>query len=135
MRLIYFFPGETEWTISGQCTGKSDIPLTKNGILQVKGTGDVLVGPGKLIDPTKFAHVFVSPRSRAQDTLQLLLGDSQMQRLKGENKVTTTEDIAEWDYGIYDGVHPNDIRARRIAKGLDKDRLWDIWIDGCEGGE
>ncbi|MDI1492485.1 MAG: hypothetical protein OHK93_003699 [Ramalina farinacea] len=126
--------GETEWTINGLCTGKSEIPLTANGRRQVQGTQDVLVGAGKLMDPAKFAHIFVSPRQRAQSTLDLLIG-SEKERLQQADKITTTEDIAEWDYGNYEGLHPNDIRAYRKEKGLDKDKSWDIWVDGCEGGE
>lgn len=65
----------------------------------------------------------------------MLLGDEQKNSLVKDRKVTTTEDIAEWDYGHYEGLIPKDIRARRKEKGLDKDRSWDIWRDGCEGGE
>ena len=126
--------GETEWTINGRCTGKSEIPLTENGKKQVQGTRDVLVGAGKMMDPAKFAHIFVSPRQRAQSTLDLLLGPEK-ERLQKAGKISVTEDIAEWDYGDYEGVHPNGIRAQRKEKGLDKDKPWDIWVDGCEGGE
>ena len=127
--------GETEWTINGRYTGNSDIPLTSNGIRQVQDTGEVLVGSGKVIDPSRFAHVFVSPRQRAQKTLDLLLGDAQKDALGKEGKVTITEDIAEWDYGDYEGLLTKEIRARRKEKGLDKEKAWDIWVDGCEGGE
>lgn len=93
--------GETEWTISGQCTGNADIPLTANGVKQSKGTGEKLVGPGKLIDPAKLAHVFCSPRQRAVVTLDLLLGEEVQEKLKAENKLSITQDITEWDYGSY----------------------------------
>lgn len=46
-----------------------------------------------------------------------------------------TEDIAEWDYGDYEGLVVREIRARRKEKGLDREREWNIWRDGCEGGE
>ena len=95
----------------------------------------MLVGSSKVIDPSRFAHVFVSPRQRAQKTLDLLLGDAQKGALEKEGKVTTTEDIAEWDYGDYEGLVTKEIRARRKEKGLDKEKAWDIWVDGCEGGE
>ena len=127
--------GETEWTINGRYTGKSELPLTPNGVRQVQETGEVLVGSGKLIDPSRFAHIFVSPRQRAQKTLDLLLGDGQKEALVREGKVTTTEDIAEWDYGDYEGLLTKEIRARRKEKALDKEKPWDIWVDGCEGGE
>ena len=50
-------------------------------------------------------------------------------------RVTYTEDIAEWDYGDYEGLKVGEIRDLRKARGLDRDRKWDIWRDGCEGGE
>lgn len=93
--------GETEWTITGQCTGNADIPLTENGVRQSKGTGEKLVGPGKLIDPSKLAHVFCSPRQRAVVTLGQLLGEDAQENLKAESKLTITDDITEWDYGCY----------------------------------
>ncbi|ESZ91086.1 hypothetical protein SBOR_8519 [Sclerotinia borealis F-4128] len=109
--------GETEWTINGRSTGKAEIPPTANGIAQVQGTGEVLVGAGKLIDPSKLTHVFTSPRKRAVDTLSMLLGPSHKERLEQEKKITTTEDIAEWDYGNYEGLKPNEIRDSRAEKG------------------
>ncbi|KAL8687742.1 MAG: hypothetical protein Q9218_006174 [Villophora microphyllina] len=127
--------GETEWTINGRCTGKSEIPLTPNGIKQVQRTRDILVGTGKLIDPARFCHVFSSPRQRAQQTLDMLLGEAQREALVKDGKLTVTEDIGEWDYGDYEGVVPKEIRSRRKERGLDTERAWDIWVDGCEGGE
>ena len=127
--------GETEWTINGRCTGKSEIPLTPNGIKQVQGTRDVLVGSGKLVNPSRFSHVFVSPRRRAVSTLDMLLGDSLKGQLEEEDKLTITEEIAEWDYGDYEGLVPKAIRERRRERGLDGEKPWDIWVDGCEGGE
>lgn len=124
--------GETEWTISGQCTGNADIPLTENGVEQSKSTGDMLVGPGKLIDPSKLAHVFCSPRRRAVVTLDLLLGGDAKEKLRAENKLSLTEDIAEWDYGNYEGKTPSEIKAQRDERGLPG---WNIWVEGCEGGE
>ena len=125
-------PGETEWTINGRCTGNAEIPLTANGIAQVRGTGEALVGPGKLIDPSKLAHVFTSPRQRAIVTLDMLLGSTQKKRLEEEGKISVTEDITEWDYGTYEGLTPKEIKESRASRGLQK---WDIWTEGCEGGE
>jgi len=48
-------------------------------------------------------------------------------------KVEVTEDVREWDYGDYEGLTSAVIRQRRKEKGLNED--WDIWKDGCEGGE
>jgi probable phosphoglycerate mutase len=124
--------GETEWTISGQCTGNAEIPLTENGKKQSQGTGKMLVGPGKLIDPAKLAHVFCSPRNRAVTTLDLLLGEETKSRLEGEKKLTITDDITEWDYGKYEGLTPAQIKDRRKEQGKGK---WNIWVEGCEEGE
>ncbi|KAI1335566.1 putative phosphoglycerate mutase [Xylariaceae sp. FL0016] len=135
-RVFFARHGETEWTISGQCTGSAEIPLTENGIQQVQGTGKMLVGPGKLIDPAKFAHVFCSPRKRALQTLDMLLGgdgtSDTKDRLEREGKITLTEDITEWDYGAYEGLRPSEINEKRAGQGLGK---WNIWAEGCEGGE
>ncbi|KAB5581018.1 phosphoglycerate mutase [Coniochaeta sp. 2T2.1] len=124
--------GETEWTISGQCTGNAEIPLTENGKEQVQGTGKMLVGAGKLIDPSKLAHVFCSPRVRAVTTLDLLLGREAQKHLDADGKLTFTDDITEWDYGRYEGITPAQINERRKEEGLGK---WNIWVEGCPGGE
>ncbi|KAH9822930.1 phosphoglycerate mutase [Teratosphaeria destructans] len=124
--------GETEWTINGRYTGRTELDLTSNGKVQVLGTGNLLVGPGRLIDPERLARIFVSPRKRACTTFQLLLGSSLS---LDDPKVSVTEEIAEWDYGDYEGLLTSEIRIKRAAKGLDHDSPWDIWRDGCEGGE
>ncbi|KXJ97244.1 phosphoglycerate mutase [Microdochium bolleyi] len=119
--------GETEWTISGQCTGNADIPLTTRGEAQVQATARLLVGERKLIDPTRLARVFCSPRQRAVRTLDLLT-----EQAVAADKITVTEDIREWDYGAYEGLRPGEIAERRRAEGKAK---WDIWVEGCDGGE
>lgn len=95
-------------------------------------TAATLVGAGKLLDPCRLAHVFVSPRARAVKTFKLLLPPSS-DVVAGQ--VTYTEDIAEWDYGNYEGLKTQEIRLLRKERGLDLKREWDIWLDGCEGGE
>ena len=95
----------------------------------------MLIGPGKLIDPAKLAHVFVSPRKCAQTTFDLLFDGVGKDALVNSNKVTLTEELAEWDYGKYEGLVTKEIRARRQEQGLDKETPWDIWRDGCEDGE
>ncbi|KAI5928117.1 phosphoglycerate mutase [Camillea tinctor] len=130
--------GETEWTKNGRFTGKTDLSLTANGATQVAGTAAQLVGPGRLIDPVRLARVIVSPRHRARQTFQLLFGEENANNhghAVDEAKVTFTESIAEWDYGDYEGLVVSEIRACRKEKGLDGERAWDIWRDGCEGGE
>ena len=127
--------GETEWTKNGRYTGITELELTENGVQQVLGSGKIIVGPGKLIDPAKLAHVFISPRKRAQTTFGLLFKGVGMETLQKENKVSTTEELAEWDYGKYEGLLTEEIRARRREQGLNTDKPWDIWRDGCEDGE
>jgi broad specificity phosphatase PhoE len=89
-------------------------------------------GEGRLIDPNKLAHVFVSPRKRAGRTWEIFVEEG---GLSHGVKVERTEDIREWDYGDYEGKLIKEIRALRKERGLDKETEWDIWRDGCEGGE
>jgi len=95
----------------------------------------LVFGPGRLVDPANLAHVFVSPRQRAQQTWRIFADTN----LSGDSApripVSTTEDLAEWDYGLYDGKLTHEIRALRKEHGLDHERAWDIWRDGCEEGE
>lgn len=102
---------------------------------QVLGTGKILVGPGKLIDPARLAHVFISPRVRARKTFDLLFDGVGKKELVEHDKVSITESLAEWDYGKYEGLLTKEIRARRKSQGLDQEQPWDIWRDGCEDGE
>lgn len=124
--------GETEWVKSGRFTGTTDVELTRAGAAQVSLAAAKLVGAGKLLDPLRLTHVFVSPRVRAVRTFELLLPPS-----SGvvEGKVIYTEDIAEWNYGDYEGLKDQEIRLLRKKKGLDLESKWDIWSDECEGGE
>ena len=124
--------GETEWAKSGRFTGITNIELTQAGAAQVSSAAATLVGAGKLLDPCRLVHVFVSPRERAKQTFELLLAPSS-DVVPGS--VTYTEDIAEWDYGDYEGLKTQEIVSMRKQKGLDQESRWDIWSDGCEGGE
>lgn len=90
------------------------------------------MGSRKLLDPERLTHVYVSPRKRAVQTFEILLPSSFS---KGSEKVSYTEDIAEWNYGSYEGMKNLDIREKRKNNGLDTERAWDIWTDGCEEGE
>ncbi|MCJ1291951.1 hypothetical protein MMC34_003501 [Xylographa carneopallida] len=145
-RVFIIRHGETEWSLNGRHTGTTELPLTANGEKRIRATGKALVGDDRLIVPSKIAHIYVSPRRRAQRTLELLdlgcherLGESDGHVEHGEGdliekvKVQTTEDIREWDYGDYEGRTSAQIREERKAKGLNVD--WDIWRDGCPGGE
>ncbi|KAL2431470.1 hypothetical protein ABEF95_009441 [Exophiala dermatitidis] len=151
--------GETEWSLSGKHTGRTDIPLTKNGEKRVRATGRALVGDDRLIVPRQLVHIYVSPRRRAQRTLELLnigcrdpypwqkatndhsessssvvasSASSSPPRHTTNARVTIDERIAEWDYGDYEGVTSAEIREMRKQQGLPP---WDIWRDGCPGGE
>ncbi|KAH0497296.1 hypothetical protein TgHK011_004611 [Trichoderma gracile] len=137
--------GETEWSLNGRHTGRTDIPLTANGEKRVIATGKALVGDDRLIVPRQLCHVYVSPRKRAQRTFELLNlgisgplpwhphGTSVGGGLECNAKVEVTEDIREWDYGDYEGVTSPEIRRMRAEQGIEEP--WDIWKDGCPGGE
>lgn len=144
--------GETEWSLSGQHTGSTDIPLTANGEKRMRATSKALVGDDRLIVPKQIKHMYacihlpqpfalpllvlkllantpasyVSPRHRAQRTLELL-------NLQCAAPVTVTDKIREWEYGDYEGITSQEIREKRTAAGLDPH--WDIWTMGCPNGE
>jgi broad specificity phosphatase PhoE len=93
--------GETEWTLSGQHTGRTDVPLTELG----RHEAELLAAR---LAPHTFALVLSSPMSRALETCRLAgLGDA----------VVITEDLHEWDYGDYEGVRTVDIRRDRAGAG------------------
>ncbi len=102
---------------------------------QVLGTKKLFVGPGRLLDHLKLAHVYVSPRKRAQSTFDLLFDGSSKESLFSNEKISSIDELAEWGYGKYEGLLTKEIRARRMNQGLDQDRPWNIWRDGCEDGE
>jgi probable phosphoglycerate mutase len=103
--------GETEWSLSGQHTGITDIPLTENGRRAAK-----LLEP--LLSRTEFALVLASPLQRARRTCELAgLGD----------RMQLDRDLVEWNYGEYEGLTPAQIHRRAPA--------WMIFADGCPGGE
>ncbi|PYI33478.1 phosphoglycerate mutase family protein [Aspergillus indologenus CBS 114.80] len=136
-RVFLYRHGETEWSKSGRYTGTSEIELTADGIKQVTASGQILVGAGKLLDPArKLARVFVSPRRRAVHTFELAFPEADQQALRAAGKVQEHDErLAEWGYGLYEGLLTKEIRALRKEHGLDREREWDIWRDGCEGGE
>jgi probable phosphoglycerate mutase len=103
--------GETAWSLSGQHTGTTDIPLTDNGRRLAERLRPVLA-------KEVFARVFVSPLQRARETCELAgLG----------NSAVTDAGLVEWNYGRYEGLTPNQIHEG--APG------WLIFRDGCPGGE
>lgn len=103
--------GETAWTLTGQHTGRTDLPLTENGERQARALGE------RLRRPT-FAKVLVSPLRRAMRTAELAgFGD----------RAELDPDLAEWDYGQYEGRRTAEIHAERPG--------WLLFRDGCPGGE
>jgi broad specificity phosphatase PhoE len=103
--------GETAWSLSGQHTGLSDIPLTPRGEQNARQLGRRLRG-------LAFTHVFTSPLARARTTCQLAGFGEQAE---------TDADLVEWDYGDYEGRRTIDIRQQRPD--------WLIFRDGCPHGE
>jgi broad specificity phosphatase PhoE len=103
--------GETEWSLSGRHTGRTDIPLTEQGEQDARKLGERLRA-------ARFAHVYISPRERARRTCALA----------GLTPVGEIEpDLAEWDYGDYEGERSVDIRRGRPD--------WNLFRDGCPRGE
>lgn len=103
--------GETEWSVSGQHTGNTDIPLTDTGRRQAEALG-------RRLSAWNFALVLTSPLSRALETCQLAgLGE----------RAEVTDDLREWDYGEYEGRRTVDIRQERPG--------WTVWNGGVPGGE
>jgi len=103
--------GETEWTLSGQHTGRTDIPLTERGRSDAR-----LLAP--LLSATDFALVLSSPLGRARETCELAGLGAHMQ---------LEPDLMEWNYGDYEGLTSRQIK--RTAPN------WMVFTDGCPGGE
>jgi len=138
--------GATSWSQSGQYTGLTDLPLLPAGESAVRSTASHVFGPGLLIDPGNLARIYVSPRERARRTLQILFESAGSEGSlpanadagagevgSGTVDVRVTEDMAEWGYGDYEGLLTGQIRELRASRGLDRERPWDIWVDGTEG--
>jgi broad specificity phosphatase PhoE len=103
--------GETEWTNSGQHTGITDIPLTKNGESQAEQLGKRLRGHS-------FAAVFCSPLKRSQSTCEIA----------GLFKTAKIDpDLIEWNYGKFEGLTSEEIRKASPH--------WNIFLNGAPGGE
>ncbi|KAF2753357.1 phosphoglycerate mutase-like protein [Pseudovirgaria hyperparasitica] len=144
-RVFIIRHGETEWSLNGRHTGTTELPLTSNGEARIRATGQALIGEDRLIAPHNLAHIYVSPRQRAQRTLELLsIGSSceipwkanydhtSSTKPRTDANIEVTEDIREWDYGDYEGLTSKTIREERQKRG---EGGWDIWRDGCPGGE
>lgn len=103
--------GETAWSVSGQHTGRTDLPLTAQGEQNARRLSDRLAG-------LELASVLTSPLERARQTCELA----------GFGPVAQIDpDLLEWDYGAYEGKTPKEIRSEQPE--------WEIFRDGCPGGE
>ncbi len=103
--------GETEWSLSGQHTGLTDLPLTPRGERNARQLCPRLAG-------IAFDCVFTSPLQRARRTCELAgFGP----------RATVDPDLVEWNYGAYEGRTTAEIRSERPG--------WEIFRDGCPGGE
>jgi probable phosphoglycerate mutase len=106
--------GETEWSRDRKHTGRTDIPLTPRGEQQAGALGPLF---GSLLGSLPPALVLVSPRQRARRTAELA----------GLVPCTVDQDVAEWDYGEYEGLTTPEIRQDRPG--------WTIWSADPPGGE
>jgi broad specificity phosphatase PhoE len=103
--------GETAWSLTGQHTGLTDLPLTERGEQNARRLGERLRG-------LTFVKVFTSPLKRAARTCELA----------GFGRAAEIDpDLVEWNYGEYEGRRTADIRAERPG--------WQLFRDGCPGGE
>jgi len=110
-QIILVRHGETAWSLSGQHTGRTDIPLTERGERDARALSARLAG-------RQFAQVLTSPLLRARQTCDLA----------GFGEVAQNEpDLMEWDYGQYEGRRTAEIRAERPD--------WNPFEHGCPGGE
>jgi broad specificity phosphatase PhoE len=103
--------GETAWTVSGQHTGLTDLPLTERGERNARALGKRLAG-------LEFARVFTSPLQRASRTCELAGFGA---------RAEVDRDLVEWNYGEYEGLRTADIHAKRPS--------WEMFRDGFPGGE
>ena len=103
--------GETEWSLSGQHTGHTDLPLTERGERNARSLSERLRG-------ISFLKVYTSPLQRARRTCELAGFGA---------KAEINQDLMEWDYGEYEGRRTIDIHKERPD--------WQLFRDGCPGGE
>jgi broad specificity phosphatase PhoE len=109
--LWLFRHGETEWSLSGAHTGRTDLPLTDAGRARAEAMGRYLKG-------RRFALVLTSPLSRARETC----------RLAGYGGVAENDaNLLEWNYGDYEGLTTNEIQESRPG--------WSLWTEGVPNGE
>ena len=103
--------GETEWSVNGKHTGRTDLPLTENGLLEAERIRDRLKSK-------RFDHVFTSPLQRAHKTCEIAgLGE----------QAIIDDALVEWDYGEYEGITSEEIHK--------VDPTWNVFDCGAPKGE
>jgi len=102
---------DTQWSLSGRHTGRTDVPLTEAGATKADQLAPQLAG-------VKFDLVLSSPLSRGMETAR---------RAGFADRAQPDPDLLEWDYGKYEGQTSMQINAMHPN--------WDLWRDGCPGGE
>jgi probable phosphoglycerate mutase len=105
--------GQTEWTRLRQHTGRTDIPLLREGEAQAKAAGDLI----RALGFTSFALVLTSPLCRASETCAAA----------GFGGKVDDPDLMEWDYGAYEGL--TSVEIDQVRPG------WSLWEDGVPDGE
>lgn len=105
--------GETEWSLSGAHTGRTDIPLTDHGRRRAEELREFLKG-------TRFNKVLVSPMQRARETCQIA---------GFARQATVDDNLREWDYGEAEGKTTKDMREKY------NDPDWSVWTRAIVGGE
>jgi probable phosphoglycerate mutase len=111
MQIVLVRHGETEWSLSGQHTSRTDLPLLPVGRERAAALGPRLAA-------WDFALVLCSPLRRARETCELA---------GYADRAEIVDDLREWDYGEYEGLTTPQIR--------ETDPGWNLWTDGCPGGE
>ncbi|WP_432510504.1 histidine phosphatase family protein [Kineococcus sp. SYSU DK001] len=111
MSILVVRHGQTAWSLSGQHTGSTDVPLTAEGEAQARALAPVFAG-------RDVAAVLVSPRQRARRTAELA----------GLRDLRTDEDLVEWDYGGYEGRTTPEI-------AVELGRPFSVWHDGVVPGD
>jgi broad specificity phosphatase PhoE len=118
VRLILVRHGATTWSRTGQHTGRSDLPLTSEGVEEGREAAPILRLVIERVTGRGPYRAVSSPLQRAVTTAELMLP---------RESIEIDDDLAELDYGRYEGLTKMEIRAERPG--------WDIWRDGCPGGE
>ena len=103
--------GETAWTLTGQHTSHTDLPLTEHGREEATALAGAVAG-------RSFALVLSSPMRRAIETAEVI---------GIEDRVGISDDLREWDYGDYEALTTADVRKQRPA--------WNLWTDDAPNGE